>query len=193
MAYDFIKDEEELRKIYRTPGKLAEGKVINYVDDHCRAFIAASPFLVMASSNDKGRVDSSPRGGVPGFVRVINDKYLLMADWPGNNRLDSLCNILEHPRVGMLFFIPGVEETLRVNGEARITTSPDLLERVPNAAGRPPKTALYIEIHAMYLHCAMSLKSAGVWKPETWDTERKLESAQTIWNDHIALNSEPTS
>lgn len=185
MVDNIIKTEEELRQIYPQPSKLASGKLLSALDSHCRDFIAASPFLVLASSNAQGYTDASPRGDSPGFVKVVDDKHLLMADWPGNNRLDSMCNILKHPKIGMLFLIPGIGETLRLNGEAQITTSEELLQRVANEKGKPPRTALLIEVQEIFLHCAKAMMRSKVWQPDTWLQERAIAYAGTIWADHM--------
>lgn len=181
--------EAELRALYGEPEELPVLKVQSRLDTHCRQFIAASPFLVLATHDGAGRCDASPRGDAPGFVEVIDDTHLFMADKPGNNRIDSLINILRAPDIGMLFLIPGVKETLRINGVARITRAPALLDRyVEN--GRPPRTGLIIEVKAAYLHCARSLMKAHLWNPETWPERKVIASAGRIWADHIALSKQ---
>src|SRR4051812_41932481 len=115
---------DELRSLYSAPGERALRKQIDRLDTHCRAFIARSPFLVLATSDRDGRHDASPRGGAPGFVKVSDDGTLLLPDAPGNNRLDSLQNILATGEAGMIFFVPGVDETLRVNGPTVLSTAP---------------------------------------------------------------------
>lgn len=185
MTDGIIKTEEELRRLYPGPSKLALGKVLTSLDDHCRDFIAASPFLVLASCNAQGYTDASPRGDAPGFIRVVDDRHLLMADWPGNNRLDSLRNILEQPKVGMLFLIPGVGETLRINGQAQITSSEPLLEKVANEAGKLPRSALLIEIEEIFLHCSKALVRSKMWQPDTWPADRPIATAGRIWAAHV--------
>jgi uncharacterized protein len=181
-----ITSAAQLRQLYRSPGELPRMKILDSLDTHCRAFIATSPFLVLATRDSQGNCDASPRGDRPGFVEVLDEKSLLLVDKPGNNRIDSLLNIVECPNVGMLFLVPGVQETLRVNGRATITTDAKLLEK-HKERGRVPVTGLLIEIDEAFLHCSRSLLSAGLWKPETWPNHTGLASASKVWADHIAL------
>ena len=186
MAYKTITSVEELRQVYLNPKPRAIGKSMTSLDVHCRDFLAAAPFLVLATTGTDGRSDASPRGGAPGFVKVIDDKRILMGDKPGNNRLDSLVNILEHPNVGMLFMIPGTYETLRINGTAEITNDEELLAAVANKAGRVPKTGLLVTVQEVYLHCPVALNVAKIWNPDTWATENPLAPADDIWAAHYA-------
>lgn len=186
MGIAFVRDEQELRSLYGHPGKLAARKVLDRLDGHCRDFIAASPFLVLASQDSCGATDASPRGDDSGFVEVIDDKHLLLPDKPGNNRLDSLINILASPSVGMLFLIPNVGEALRINGVARITCDPSLLTKHA-VDGRIPKTGIYIEVREAFLHCARALLRSNLWAPETWPGKDIVAPAGRIWSAHIAL------
>ena len=122
-----INSVEALRALYREPGEKSLRKQLDRLDHHCRRFVALSPFLVIASTDADGRVDASPRGGDPGFVKVLDDRTVLIPDSPGNNRLDSLQNLIGRAGVGMLFMIPGVDETLRINGKATLRTDDALL------------------------------------------------------------------
>ncbi len=125
---DIIEDGERLREAYGPPSERSLKKQLSRFDKHCRDFIARSPFLVIASADPSGRCDASPKGDAPGFVRVVDDETLLIPDRLGNNRVDTLGNLIARPGVGLIFFVPGLNETLRVNGQARITTDPSLLE-----------------------------------------------------------------
>ncbi|MFV3126969.1 MSMEG_1061 family FMN-dependent PPOX-type flavoprotein [Niveispirillum sp. KHB5.9] len=185
----WIDGAAELRALYGEPDELPIAKVLPRLDEHCRQFIAASPFLVLATHNGEGRCDASPRGDAPGFVDIIDDCHLFMADKPGNDRIDSLMNILRAPDIGMLFLIPGVRETLRINGTARITRSPELLARHAEN-GRTPKTGLVIAVRAAYLHCGRSLLKANLWNHETWPERKVVATAGRIWADHIALSKQ---
>ncbi len=128
-----------LESIYATPSELAIAKQLDHVDAHAAYFIAQSPFLVLATSDSEGRCDASPRGDAPGFVRVASERLLQLPDRPGNNRVDSLRNVTANPGVGLLFFVPGVIETLRVNGRGRLSTEPTLLARLA-VDGKPPRS-----------------------------------------------------
>ena len=178
-----ITDEAELRALYGERHPRAAKKVIDRLDAHCRAFIAASPFVLVATT-DGDRLDVSPKGDPAGSVVVEDDRHLLIADRPGNNRIDGLLNILEHPRVGTIFLIPGVRETLRVNGRATIHAEPELLERC-SMNGRPPITVLRVEVEEVFLHCAKALLRSRLWEPASWPAERPVPTMSDMIRDHI--------
>jgi PPOX class probable FMN-dependent enzyme len=164
VAMGVIGTEAELRRLCHTPGERAVRKELRHLDRHCRRFIELSPFVVLATSDASGRLDASPRADAPGFVLVTDEGTLTMPDWPGNNRLDSLTNLLSNPEVGLLFLIPGVDETLRVNGRAEIRDDLDL--RAAFGRGdRMPRTVLRIRVREAYLHCAKALMRSGLWDP----------------------------
>jgi hypothetical protein len=156
------------------------------LDEHFRDFIARSPFVLLSSANARGECDVSPKGGPAGFVRVIDDQRLLIPDATGNRRIDSLQNILENPRVGLVFLIPGLGETLRVNGRVELTCDPVLLDGLATG-GRPAKLGLVVTVEQAYLHCAKCIMRARLWDPETWQAEEELPSAAEILNDHIGI------
>jgi PPOX class probable FMN-dependent enzyme len=162
---DQITTEAELRARFTAPGRLAILKQLDRLDHNCRRFIALSPFLCLASARPDGLADNSPRGDAPGFVQVLDERTLLIPDRPGNNRLDSMANILHNPNVGLLFFIPGVTETLRVNGRARLTGSPELLARF-EVRGRAPKAAIVVEVVEAFLHCSKALIRSRLWEDD---------------------------
>ncbi len=178
-----ITDEAELRALYGETHPRAAKKIIDRLDEHCLAFIAASPFMLIATS-DGSRLDVSPRGDPAGSVVVEDDRHILVADRPGNNRIDGLLNILKHPRVGTIFLIPGVRETLRVNGRAKIHAEPELLERCA-MNGRPPITVLQIEVEEVFLHCAKALLRARLWEPASWPESRPVPTMSDMIRDHI--------
>ena len=159
-----IPDYSTLRAHMGQISPTAEKKVIFRLDRHCRAFIELSPFLVIATSDGEGRMDASPRGDPPGFVRVLDDTTLFLPDWPGNNRVDTLGNVLAAPGVGLVFFVPGVDETLRVNGTARLVTEPGLLAE-SEVLGRVPKTGMLVAVEEIFFHCAKALKRSKLWDP----------------------------
>src|SRR5438128_8962744 len=128
MPRERITNEDDLRKLYSAPVERARLKTLRRLDEHCRNFVARSPFVCLGTFSERG-ADVTPRGDEPGFVHALDDVTLAIPDWPGNNRLDSLSNIFANPQAALLFFIPGVQETLRVNGTAEITTNPDLMNR----------------------------------------------------------------
>jgi len=161
-----IKNETKLRTIYKNPGDLAVKKSLSHLDKHLRHFINLSPFLVLSTVRPDGYCDASPRGDAPGFVRVLDDKNIFLPDRPGNNRLDSLTNILSNPGIGLLFMIPGLEETLRVNGKAHIISDITLLK--PSIVHKKiPKSGLKITINECYIHCGKALRRSKIWNNET--------------------------
>ena len=178
-----ICDEGGLREIYAEPSELARKKQLDRLDKHCRDFIALSPFLTLGTSTAHG-ADVSPRGDPPGFVQVLDDNTILIPDRPGNNRLDTLGNLMVNPAVGILFLIPGVEETLRVNGTARVTTDPTLLAAcVVN--GKTPKSALKVEVREAYLHCAKALKRSRLWSDDYKIERKRLPSLGRIITEQV--------
>ena len=156
-------DLTDLDRLYPAPKPRAVAKTIDHVDRHAARFIALSPFCVLASVGAEGSVDASPRGGAPGFVRVAGPKRLLMPDRPGNNRLDSFRNLLSGAgEVGMLFFIPGIDDALRINGRASLSDDPVLLETMIEF-GKPPRTVVEIAVREVYLHCPKAMMRARLW------------------------------
>ncbi|MXW60632.1 MAG: pyridoxamine 5'-phosphate oxidase family protein [Acidimicrobiaceae bacterium] len=160
-----VTNQTELRSVYREPMPRAAQKVVDRLDVHCRKFIALSPFCIVSSTGVNGRADASPRGDHPGFVQVLDDRTLLIPDRPGNNQVDSLQNILVHPVVGLLFLVPGMNETLRVCGTAEIVTDPELLAPLA-IRNRVPVSGLRITITDAFLHCGRALLRARLWDPE---------------------------
>ncbi|WP_070119546.1 pyridoxamine 5'-phosphate oxidase family protein [Bacillus marinisedimentorum] len=181
-----IQTEEELRAIIGTPSDLARNKVIRYIDHHCSNFISRSPFLVVSTADDSGYCDVSPRGDMQGFVHVLNEKQLIIPERPGNKRIDSLRNILKNPRVGLLFLIPGLGETLRVNGTAKLVKDDELLEKMA-ARGRKPLVGIGVEVEECFIHCAKAIKRSKLWEPGSWADETALPSAAQILFDHANL------
>ena len=177
-----VTSEALLRELYGQPGERAVAKERPVLNEDCRAFIAHSPFLVMGTAGADGRCDVSPKGDAPGFVVVLDDQHLAIPDRLGNNRLDGLRNVVDNPHVGLIFFIPGREDTLRVNGRARIVRDEALLERLA-VAGKRPVTALVVEVEQCFMHCARAFKRAGLWEPERWPDASNVRSMQRmIWD-----------
>jgi PPOX class probable FMN-dependent enzyme len=185
-------DAAALRERWGQPGELAERKVLRRLDAHCRRFIELSPFLVLGSSDPEGRHDVSPRGDAPGFVRVLDDATLLIPDRPGNRRFDSLDNIARQPQLALLFLLPGVEETLRVNGRGHVSTDPELL--APSAVnGKPPLLALVVEIEECFLHCGKAMIRSRLWDSKARIERRSFPTLARMIADQIAGVDEETA
>lgn len=176
----------ELEAILGQPSETAVRKQIDQLDEHCRRFIALSPIVMISTANRDGWCDVSPKGDAPGFAHVLGANHLAIPDRPGNRRADTLRNILENPQIGLLFLIPGMRETLRVNGRATIVTDPDLLATL-SAQGKAPQLAIVVTAQEVYLHCGKALIRSQLWRPETWPTAENLPSASQIFLDHIRL------
>jgi uncharacterized protein len=161
----YLSDVSELRPLYNNPSAMVVEKQIDWIDPHCRNFIARSP-LVMISSIDPVRgMDVSPRGDPPGFVRILDEHHLAIPDRPGNNRLDTIENLLANPNVGLLFMIPGIAEVLRINGTARLTGAQPLLQSMA-ANGKLPKLAIVVKVTEVFLHCARAFMRARLWSDD---------------------------
>jgi uncharacterized protein len=162
---DRITTEAELCARFAPPSRLATLKQLDRLDRNCRRFIELSPFFCLASARRDGLADNSPRGDAPGFVQVLDERTLLIPDRPGNNRLDSMTNILHNPNVGLLFLVPGVTETLRVNGRARLIARPEILARF-EVRGRAPKVVILVEVVEAFLHCSKAPIRSRLWENE---------------------------
>lgn len=179
-----ITTEAELRALYAAPAERALRKELDHLDRHCRRFIEHSPFLVLATADAHGRQDATPRGGDPGFAHVADDHTLLLPDRPGNNRLDSLANLTERPDVGILFMVPGVDETLRVNGTAELRDDPELTGRF-EVARRTPTIVIRITVRQAYLHCAKALMRSRLWDPGARIERTELPTMGQMLRDQI--------
>jgi PPOX class probable FMN-dependent enzyme len=183
-----IETVEQLRQVYAAPSDMVIRKQLPALDRHCRRFIALSPFVVMGTSDGKGGQDVTPRGGAPGHVAILDDRRLALPDWPGNNRLDALTNMLERPKVGLLFMIPGVDETLRVNGSVEIRVDEDLLRRF-ETNGKLPRSVLVIGVEEAYLHCAKAFMRAKLWSAEAKVDRGVLPSGSQMIKDQLSLDT----
>jgi PPOX class probable FMN-dependent enzyme len=179
----YIESVEELRRHFAEPSERAVGKQLARLDVHCRAFIQLSPFVVVASGS-AGRLDASPRGGSPGFVKVVDDATLWIPDAPGNNRLDSLANVVASGRAGLLFLVPGVDETLRVNGAARVSVDPGKLAHFASD-GRLPRVLLEIAVEEAFLHCAKALMRSRLWSDEARQERAVLPTMGRMLADQL--------
>lgn len=160
-----VTNHSELRTVYKPPAPRAAQKVLDHLDVHFQNFIALSPLCILSSAGAGGQADASPRGDPPGFVQIIDDKTLMLPDRPGNNQVDSLQNIVENPGVGLLFFVPGMNETLRVKGKAEIVTDEATLEPM-KIRNKAPLSGLRVTVEEAFLHCGRALIRSRVWDPE---------------------------
>jgi PPOX class probable FMN-dependent enzyme len=172
-----IENEATLREIVPDPPQQAWAKEQPLIDEGCAEFIAASPLAVLATADGDGRCDASPRGGPAGFACVLDPGRLAFPDYSGNRRQDSHRNLLANPHVGLVFFVPGVKETLRVNGRAELSTDPVLLAGL-TTGGAPPKLALVVQVETAFIHCGKALHRSELWDPSTWPEDVSLVRAR---------------
>ncbi|MEO0679087.1 MAG: pyridoxamine 5'-phosphate oxidase family protein [Pseudomonadota bacterium] len=178
-----VTDEDALRALHHAPMSRSTDKVLAALDVHCRRILQASPFCVVATRGPGG-ADVSPRGDPPGFVRALDDRTLLLPDRVGNNRLDGMANLLADPRIGLLFLVPGMDETLRVNGTARLTDDARLLEGSA-VQGRAPKIGLLVAVEEAFLHCGKAFARSRLWDPETRVDRKAFPSYASMLRDHV--------
>lgn len=183
---DVVAGQDELASLYGAPIEAVLNKIIDRLDGHCQDFVARSPFVLVATADEAGNCDVSPKGGAPGFVKVLDGKRLAIPDAPGNRLVYSLRNVVSTGRAGLLFLIPGLEETLRVNGRAWLTREPSLLEQLAEA--KAPKVAIGVEVEEAFLHCGKAFKRSALWRPDEWAEANGLATPARIWRDHMALD-----
>ena len=179
---------EDLRTIYRPAQGGAVDKVIHALDRHCVEFLEKSPFMVLSTADAKGNVDGSPKGGEPGFARVLNETQIAWADSSGNNRLDSFENIVANSSVACLFMIPGLDETLRINGTAKLQTDPELCASFAFGE-RPAKVVAVVSVVEAYMHCAKAYRRAGLWDPASWPVEDERPDGVEMLRDHAKIEA----
>ena len=177
--------DAELRAYYGPTSALAARKEIDHVDKHCRAFIEHSPFVVVSTAQDGGWPEASPRGDHAGFVTVEHERLLLLPDRPGNNRLDTLQNVIEDGRVGLLFFVPRITHTLRVYGRARVRTDMALRERF-TSHGKPARSVMEVAVEMAYFHCGKAIIRSAFWDPASWPETHRLAPFARVLSDQIA-------
>lgn len=178
-----VRSVAALRGYLAEPSPIASVKVLDRFDQHCREFIGLSTLVMLATADGMGRCDSSPRGGPPGFVRIFDDRRLVIPELPGNRIADSLRNLVENPHIGLMFVIPGLGETLRLNGRAWIVQAKDVLATAA-VNGKAPALGIGVEAEEIYLHCAKALKRSAVWNSAEWPDRSSLASAAQIFRDH---------
>jgi len=181
-----LRSTDDLRTIYRMPQGGAVDKVIHELDAHCAEFLAKSPFMVLSTADAAGTVDGSPKGGEPGFARVLDDGRVAWADSSGNNRLDSFENVVANPSVALLFMIPGLHESLRINGTAELLTDPAICETFA-LGGTPAKVVVAVTVNEAYIHCAKAFRRASLWDPDSWLPDEQVPNGVAILKDHASI------
>jgi PPOX class probable FMN-dependent enzyme len=170
---------DQLRRLFPAQTDLAVHKVQNSLDKYAQAFIRRSPFLCIGTQDQAGRADVSPRGDPVGFVQILDEHTLAIPDRPGNNRLDSLSNILSNPSIGLLFIIPGFDDTLRIGGQAKLVTDPALLQGM-SVNDRVPKLAIVVTVREVFMHCAKAFRRSRLWDPAHFQDRRDMPSLSKI-------------
>jgi len=182
-----ITTEKELREIMGHPSEIVTRKTINYIDEHCKIFIEKSPFITIATADLKGNFDVSPKGDPAGFVKILSDKVLAIPDRPGNRKADTLSNLIQNPNIGLIFLIPGIKETLRVNGEAKIVTDEKVLELL-SCQGKRPSLAIIVNVKEAFMHCAKCIIRSNLWMNVDETQERSVPSLAKTLVDHGKLD-----
>lgn len=182
---DFIQTGEELRAIYGEPSAAAARKQLSALEPHTRRFLSKSPFVLIGSQDRAGHADVTPKGDRPGFVEVLDDTTIAIPDRPGNARIDTWLNVIENPSVGLLFLIPGMNETLRINGTARLTTDIGLCERL-GMNGRPARAVLVVSITEVFMHCAKAFIRSSLWRSDSWPDRKDMPTLGEIMRDQLA-------
>jgi PPOX class probable FMN-dependent enzyme len=182
--HDIVTSEQALRDMLGVPASRSVLKERPALDVHFRAFIARSPFLLMATAGADGTCDVSPKGDAPGFVLVLDDRRIVIPDRPGNKRFDGMRNLLTNPHIGLIFLVPGREETLRINGRAWITRDPELLVRC-TAQDKTPALAIGVEVEQCFLHCVKAFRRSKLWLHSEWPAPEALASMAQVLFDQI--------
>ncbi|KHE67346.1 pyridoxamine 5'-phosphate oxidase family protein [Halobacillus sp. BBL2006] len=186
-SYQTVSTVDELEQLQGTPGRLAANKVIHHLDEHSKTFLRHSPFAVISTSSADGSCDSSPRGDGPGFVHILDAKNLVLPERMGNKRMDSMRNLIENPKIGLLFMIPGLDETLRINGSAQIIKDPSLMQKMEEK-GHVPNVGILITVDECYIHCAKALKRSHLWHPEQWPDVSRVSNPAKMMASHAKLD-----
>lgn len=182
-----ISSEAELRELLGYPSEIVTRKTIAHIDDHCRNFIEKSPFITIATSDSEGNFDVSPKGDPAGFVKILSDKLLAIPDRPGNRKADTLRNIIQNPNLGLIFLIPGIKETLRVNGHARIVTDQEILDLL-SCEGKTPSLAIIVSVKEVFMHCAKCIIRSKLWSDIDNSRQDTIPSLARVLVDHGKLD-----
>ena len=185
-----IENESQLRELYGYPSGRAKEKVLNHLEKHAINFIETSPFLTMSTSSSEGKMDASPRGGASGFVKVVDKTTLVIPDAKGNNRVDSICNIIETGTIGLLFLIPGVDETLRINGSAYLSNDNLYLELFTEEQN-PPKACIVVSVEEAFLHCAKAFMRSKLWDTSAQIDKDSFPTMGQMLKDQLGSQDEP--
>jgi len=185
-AYTPLTSIAALRQVYDAPATAIRDKALPALDKHSKHFISLSPFFCISTQGQEGLGDVSPRGGEPGLVHVLDETHIAFPDRPGNNRLDTLVNLINAPGIGMLFFLPGIDEMLRLNGIASITVDEQLMQRFVYE-GKRPRAVIVVEVKEVYMHCSKALRRSALWNPEKQLTKKDFPSLGQIARDQYKL------
>ncbi|MEB1808519.1 MAG: pyridoxamine 5'-phosphate oxidase family protein [Bacillaceae bacterium] len=184
---DAVTSEKELRELVGSPHQFVKNKIVSVIDDQCKKFISMSPLLFLATADADGKCDVSPRGDKPGAVYVLNESQLVIADRPGNRRVDSILNILSNPHVGLLFVVPGMDEVLRINGSATIIKNREILSHM-TLNDKLPLLGIGVDVEECFIHCTRALQKSKIWKEHTWPDPEGVPSMMEIFRAHIKVN-----
>ncbi len=186
---NIIRSQDALRELMGIASQGSLDKEITYIDPHAKNFIEHSPFICISTADDQGRIDVSPKGDPAGFVKVLNETTLLIPERPGNRRLDGFENILRNPHIGLIFLVPGRDETLRVNGKAMLVTDQALLETM-TWRGKVPTMATAVQVEEVFFHCGKAFIRSGMWKPEEWGDVSDIATFGKILVDQTKMTDQ---
>jgi uncharacterized protein len=182
-----IETTEDLAALFLKPGGGAVAKEIKQLDENCRSYLAHCPFIAMGTTNPDGTGDVSPKGGTPGFVKMLSVNTVAWGELPGNNRLDGYRNLVRDPRIGVLAIIPGLDETLRINGLGYVTTDSDIIDVVA-LDGRRPKVAVVVDVAESFIHCAKAFRRSSLWQSEGWPDVSDMPTIECMMLDHVGVD-----
>ncbi len=184
---NLVESEAQLRALMGDPvAPPVVEKTLTSLDQHCRAFVGRSPFVLIASSDSEGRMDVSPKGDAPGFVKILDDKTLAIPDRPGNQRFDTFRNLFQSPRVGLIFLIPGKRETLRIGGSAQVVRDQELLESMA-AKNKVPSLAIVVHVDEAFFHCSKCMIRSRLWQPDHWPALEGLPTLAETMKDAASV------